>query len=188
MAEYIEPFDMVGKRYGNLIVKEFYEYRPKKGYREKMWLCECDCGNTFIASGRNLRAKRYISCGCLKNERIKKLKYSHGGAKHGKEERLYHIWKAMKARCTNPNNKSFPRYGGRGIDVCDEWSKSYVSFKEWAMRNGYNPNAEYSKCTIDRIDNDGNYEPNNCRWVDMKIQVNNRSISKMRGEVNVHRA
>ena len=180
MAEYIEPSEMIGKRYGKLVVEEFSEYSPKKGYREKMWLCLCDCGNRIVASGRNLRAGRYVSCGCSKNERIKKLKYSHGGAIRGKEERLYHIWKAMKDRCINPHNKRFYRYGGTGISLCHQWLKSYINFKEWAMQNGYNPDAEFSKCTIDRINNDGSYEPSNCRWVDMKIQANNRSIGKRR--------
>lgn len=81
----------------------------------------------------------------------------------------------MKYRCENPNAPKYPIYGGRGIKVCDEW-QDYAKFREWACENGYNPDAPYGKCTIDRIDVDKGYEPTNCRWVDMKIQNNNRRI------------
>lgn len=181
--EYIER-GMVGNRYGKLVVIEYSGSIPKKGYSEKMWLCECDCGNKIVASGRNLRAGKYVSCGCSKKQNARLLKLKHGCSAHGEEDRLYDIWKAMKQRCFNKKNKRFDRYGGRGITVCDEWKNDYYAFKRWSYENGYDEKAEFSKCTIDRINNDGNYEPSNCRWVDMKVQANNRgcSVAKMDGK------
>ena len=89
-------------------------------------------------------------------------------------ERIYTIYNAMMSRCYNPNVPHYFRYGGRGISVCDEWRNNYYSFREWAYESGYDENAPRGKCTIDRIDDDGNYCPENCRWVDMKVQNNNQ--------------
>ena len=99
----------------------------------------------------------------------------HGGAKRENEDRLYHIWRAMKRRCADKNDAN---YGGRGISVCKEWADDYSVFKEWAYNNGYDENADKGQCTIDRIDVDGNYEPSNCRWVDMVKQANNTRKSR----------
>lgn len=92
--------------------------------------------------------------------------------------RLHIVWRSMNQRCYNPNKKSYPRYGGRGITVCDEWRNDFQAFYEWAIANGYDENADRYQCTIDRIDNDKGYSPDNCRWVDMKVQNNNKSNSK----------
>ena len=106
------------------------------------------------------------------------MPYSHGLS--GKNKRLYKIWKEMRYRCNNPQNKSYPRYGGRGIKVCDEWNDSFVPFYEWAMANGYQENIAESgknRLSIDRINNNGDYEPDNCRWVDDHTQALNKRNS-----------
>ena len=104
--------------------------------------------------------------------------YKHGGT----GTRLHKVWIMMKQRCNNPNTGEYHRYGGRGIKVCDEWL-SFANFRDWAMSNGYEPNAPRGECTLDRIDNDGNYEPSNCRWIDLKEQMVNRP---KRGTFYVH--
>ncbi len=96
--------------------------------------------------------------------------------KHGQRNtRLYKVWKGVKSRCYNPRHTAYHRYGGRGIVMCDEWKNNFVSFYDWAMKNGYEPTAPHGQCTLDRLDNEGNYSPTNCRWVSSKIQAYNRS-------------
>ena len=91
-----------------------------------------------------------------------------------KNKRLYNVWASMKSRCLNKNNPAYPRYGGRGITICDEWMNNFSSFARWAYENGYMDDAKRGDCTLDRIDSNGNYEPLNCRWVSFNIQNNNR--------------
>lgn len=158
--------DLSNKRFGRLVVIRRVD---NSSGGETRWLCKCDCGNTKIVKGNHLREGATKSCGCLEAENRSKVNRTHGGA----NTRLYKVWLGIRKRCLNPNEPAFHNYGGRGITVCKEWS-DYSVFREWALKSGYDENAPRGKCTIDRINVNGNYEPSNCRWVDMKIQRQNQ--------------
>lgn len=153
--------NMSGQKYGKLYVIK--RQGTKGGH--VTWLCQCDCGKTTVVNGRNLRNGLTTSCGCFHKEQLIERSRTHGQTK----SRLYRIWHNMKNRCFYTNSNCFDDYGGRGIKVCDEWKNSFEKFQDWSMSNGYSDNL-----TIDRINNDGNYEPSNCRWVSMKEQCSNR--------------
>ncbi len=139
--------------------------------KHRFFLCECDCGNTTVVSSGNI-GRGVKSCGCARNVGIYVSK-KHGFASHKRYDKLYHTWNAMKFRCYNPNSKDYVHYGARGISICDEWLSSFLSFREWSLRNGFANNL-----TIDRIDVNGNYCPENCRWV--TVAENNRNKTTTR--------
>ena len=152
--------DLVGTRVNHLVVMS-REGSDKN--RNSLWRCRCDCGKEILVRGFTLRSGDIFSCGCES-----KRSTTHGESR----TKLYHVWQGMKSRCNNPNYHQYHLYGGRGISVCDEWM-DYINFKEWAINNGYKPGL-----TIDRIDTDGNYCPENCRWVTQKEQQNNKRTNR----------
>lgn len=146
-------------------------------------VCECDCGSLTKKDGSPIVARLdnivrgYTkSCGCIRSESAKRASAAplKDSGLHKTEERLYIIWQSMIQRCHNPNKKFYELYGGRGISVCKTWRNNYLAFRRWALNNGYDPEAPYGKCTLDRIDNNKDYKPSNCRWVDMGVQNNNK--------------
>lgn len=158
--------DLTGQKFGRLTVIKRAESRiSKTGQHKTMFLCKCDCGNEICVSSSNLKSGYVKSCGCYQQECRIKNNTSHGMSK----TRLYKIWKGIKRRCINKNYAQFQYYGGRGITICDEWENNYLNFYNWAINNGYD---DY--LSIDRIDLNRNYEPNNCRWVDKFKQANNK--------------
>jgi hypothetical protein len=170
--------DIVGKRYGRLTVVS-YSHKVKRinsnGYKH-YYNCICDCGNNCLAE-RSALGRTINSCGCLRKENIIQLnkEYSatlNGDSTSNEYKRLHQIWGAIKNRCESKLNSHYKIYGGKGVLLCDEWH-DWFKFKEWALSNGYQDNL-----SIDRIDCKGNYEPNNCRWVTMKEQANNKSNNK----------
>ena len=165
--------DITGQRFGRLVV---IERKGTTQFGQSKWLCLCDCGNTTIANSSNLRSGNKKSCGCLRKSNC--VKMGKARKKEHRDSKLFVVWRSMKQRCLNPKSKAYVHYGGRGITVCDEWKNSYEVFYKWAMANGYDENAPRGQCTIDRIDNDKGYSPDNCRWTTMVVQNNNQRSKK----------
>ena len=158
--------DLTGKRFGRLVVLEFVEIRKHNTF----WKCQCDCGNITVKQGTSLSQGFTRSCGCLQRETRSKNGKSNKIHKCS-DKKLMGVWRSMMYRCQNKKSNRYHRYGGRGIKVCDEW-QDIDTFTDWALANGYQHGL-----TIDRIDLDGMYCPENCRFVDIMEQANNRSTS-----------
>ena len=157
--------DLTGKRFGRLTVIGVED----NGKRQTYYACQCDCGNVKVIRADALVGGCTVSCGCKKKEQDRvNLTANHSHKMSG--TRIYTIWQGIKQRCLNPADTRYERYGGRGISICKEWENSFQAFYDWAISNGYSDDL-----TIDRIDNDGNYEPSNCKWSTNKEQCNNRS-------------
>lgn len=163
--------DLTGHKFGKLTVLKLAYTKNGNAY----WHCICECGANKIIKARYMKNGRTKSCGCYFSE-IKardmailgKKNATHGDSRVGKRSRLYSLWVPMIQQCENKNTTNYMNYGGRGISVCPEWH-NYMVFKEWALSNGYADNL-----SVDRIDVNGNYCPENCRWTTMKEQNNNK--------------
>ena len=169
--------EMLGKRFGRLVVLEEVE----KKNNQRMFRCLCDCGNEKIIAGSRLRGGTQ-SCGCLHREQLIKRNTKHGGTK----DRLFHVWQNMKKRCYNPNEREYKNYGGRGIEVCEEWRHNYVAFREFMLSEGYDKDAKRGEYTLERIDKDGNYCPENCCLKTIQQQAYNRTdnhLEEYKGEI-----
>lgn len=164
--------DLSNKVFGRLTVL----YQTDKRIDGKVvWHCMCECGNEIDVQSYSLTSGNTKSCGCFRREKLKELYTTHGGTGKDGIEKLYWIWYSMKMRCNNPNNSHYKNYGARGITVCKEWEHDYAAFRKWSYDNGYDENLGRKYCSIDRIDNDKGYSPDNCRWTDSFTQANNTS-------------
>lgn len=151
-----------GQRSGRLVVINDHAITFKKSLRV---LCRCDCGVEKMVGAYEIANSLTASCGCLVRENASKINLIHGG----EGTRLYSVWHTMKTRCSDPKAQNYPRYGGRGIAVCEEWASNFTAFRDWATAHGYSDSLQ-----IDRIDVDGNYSPDNCRFVTAMVNANNR--------------
>lgn len=163
--------DLTDRKFKRLTVIRRSDRKGNGAY----WFCQCDCGNVCEILSGHLTSGNTKSCGCLNAEQRKKSLLKHGDCRgKGKVARLYVTWCGMKARCLNPKSKNFHRYGGRGITICREWKNDYISFKKWAMDNGYAQGLQ-----IDRTENNSGYFPDNCRWVTHIKNCENSTVSKL---------
>ena len=158
--------NLLGRKFNRLQVKERIGLDK---YGKQLWKCVCDCGKEVIVNTSSLTTGNTQSCGCYKNELIGNRNKIHGMS----HTHIYYVWQAMRKRCNKEKDKSFKNYGARGIKVCTEWSEDFTNFYNWAKNNGYKQGL-----TLDRVNNNKGYSPENCRWVTMKQQANNTRRNK----------
>ena len=158
--------DLTGMKFGHLTVLQRSE-NGKGGMTR--FLCRCDCGKLVTVMSKHIKSGAIDNCGCLSADRRMETKLKRGAAHGESETRLYRIWCGMKCRCYNKNRSRYADYGGRGITVCDEWRESFPAFRDWALSNGYADDL-----SIDRVNDDAGYSPENCRWATVVEQNNNR--------------
>lgn len=157
--------DYTGERYGKLTVLEYVGTKRYRNGRATQWLCQCDCGNKTVVDSVSLKTGNTVSCGChrreLSSKRMIERNKTHGITIGSEEDkRLYRLWAAIKRRCYYEKCVGYHNYGGRGVRMCDEWKNEAAKFVEWCKSHGYKKGLE-----IDRINNNGNYEPNNCQFI-----------------------
>lgn len=169
--------DITGQRFGRLtVIKWLPREERDPQHPHDPYLCKCDCGNYIQAKINQLTTGNKKSCGCYHDEYSHSRKITHQ-THNSSYTRLYKVWASMKDRCENPNNTKSDRYFHRGITVCDEWH-DFDMFKKWALNNGYDENAPFMQCTIERVDNNKGYSPDNCIWADAKVQIRNQERRK----------
>lgn len=159
-----KKIDLTGQRFGRLVVIEESKMRNKSG--NVKWKCKCDCGNYTYSNGYDLRKGNTQSCGCYNRDIVKKENPNY-------KKHLYFVYHSIKCRCYNPNDRAYHNYGARGIKLSDKWD-TYDKFEEWSLKNGYKEGL-----WIDRIDNDADYSPDNCRWATPKEQQNNKRTNRL---------
>ena len=160
-------YDLIDQRFGKLKVVELL---PDRSHKERHWRCVCDCGNEYTATSHALIHGTATQC-----HRCAMKQVGLSNTKHKCEpKRLHEIYTNMKTRCNNPNYELYHRYGGRGISVCVEWADSFIAFRDWAFSSGYS-----EELSLDRIDNNGNYCPENCKWSTVTEQANNRRTNRL---------
>lgn len=161
--------NLIGQKFGRLTVIRSLSMKERKCKTFK-WLCKCDCGNETTTSTQKLMNGDQVSCGCQKKERVGQLNRKYKCT----NKHLYGVYKAMVNRCVNKKDPSYHNYGGRGIKVYDEWLNDFDTFADWALSSGYVLDAPQGQYTLDRKDNNKDYSPDNCRWVSMSVQQNNK--------------
>lgn len=170
MGVYKYDESCIGKKYNYLTITSF-------GYNDfgkRCFNCKCDCGVEKLLITTDVITGRVKSCGCMHKKLSRRTSIKHGAYYYGHPERLYRVYRGMIERCHNKNNTKYSDYGGRGITVCSEWRENYDTFRTWAIKNGYDENKSRKEQSIDRIDNDKGYSPDNCRWTSMNVQRANQ--------------